>query len=279
MLPANQLDIANAADRDRAAVLLAEGHMIGHAVANIYVLGAHPAVDNVRAVNLLKGRPSDQVGSVTTRRDLVPRLFDWSALPDGLDRGRVLALMDALWALGPFGFRGPAAAQVPHHLSAHDGAARTVQLVLPGDRCPSNLFVARALELTGLDYLFGTSANRSHRVTGTGDEPPHYLAAALSDEFDSVPGFTLLRHADDVATARLYPLHRRMSTTVLSFHRLAPSDATDGRPRLIVERHGSLSVDVLRMIGHSFDLDFALGPRATSRLGERSYPSQLPRAA
>lgn len=279
MLPPNQLDITNAADRERAAHLLAEGRVIGHAVANIYVLGAHPAAEVVRAVNLLKGRPPDQVGAVTTTRELVPHLFDWSALPEGLDRETVLGLMDALWALGPFGFRGPAAAHVPDHLSAVDGDIATVQLVLPGDRCPSNLFVARALKLTGLDYLFGTSGNRSHRVTGMADEPPHYLADGLAAEFDGVPGFTLLRHADNVATGRQYPLHRRMSTTVLSFHRLSPRAANEARPRLIVERHGSLPVEVLRIVMQAVGLDFALGPRASQRLAERTYPSTLAHAA
>jgi hypothetical protein len=156
---------------------------------------------------------------------------------------------------------------------------RTVQVVLPGDRCPSNLFVARALQVTGLEYLFGTSGNRSHRVTGTPDEPPHYLADALAAEFATVPGFTLLRHADDAATARRYPLHRRMSTTVLSFHQVAPRIAGSSRPRLLVERHGSLSLEVLQLVIESFGLDFALGPKATQRLAERIYPSRLPRAA
>jgi hypothetical protein len=279
MLSANHLDIADATDRDRAAHLIAERRMIGHAVANIYVLGAHPDVEVVRAVNLLKGRPADQVGAVTTTRELVPQLFDWSALPDGIDRPTLLGLMDALWTLGPFGFRGPAAAHVPDHLSSRHGEVRTVQLVLPGERCPSNLFVARTLQLTGLEYLFGTSANRSHRVTGMPDEPPHYLSDALAAEFSTVPGFTLLRHADDMATAKRYPLHRRMSTTVLSFHQLAPQDAGSSRPRLVVDRHGSLPLDVLRLVLQSFSLDFVLGPKASQRLAERNYPSPLPRAA
>jgi hypothetical protein len=34
MLPANHLDIADAADRERAAHLIAERHVIGHAVAS-----------------------------------------------------------------------------------------------------------------------------------------------------------------------------------------------------------------------------------------------------
>ncbi len=279
MLPANHLDIANTADRERAAHLIAERKVIGHAVGNIYVLGAHPDAERVRAINLLKGRPSDQVGAITTTPELVPRLFEWSALPDGLDRETILRLMNALWALGPFGFRGPAAAHVPDHLSSSDGGVRTVQLVLPGDRCPSNMFVAHALYVTGLEYLFGTSGNRSHRVTGTTDEPPHYLADALAAEFATEPSFTVLRHRDDFATARRYPLHRRMSTTVLSFHRLAPQNSESPRPRLIVERHGSLPLGVLRLVMHSLDLDFSLGPKASQRLAERTYPAPLPLAA
>lgn len=276
MLPPHHLDITEAADRELAAHMIAEGRMIGHSAANIYVLGTHPAPQAVSALNLLKGRPSNQVGAVTTSRQLVPDLFDWSNLPDGLGRPTMLGLMDALWALGPFGFRGPAAVHIPDHLSSPDGAVRTVQVVLPGERCPSNLFVARALQVARLDYLFGTSANRSHRVTGTVDEPPHYLADALAAEFASVPGFTVLRHVDDAATDRRYPLHRRMSTTILSFHHLA---RTTPHPQLIVERHGSLPLPVLRDVMQSFGIDFALGPKATHRLAERTYAAPLSRAA
>src|SRR5262245_45717008 len=112
MTYATVLDIANPSDRDRAALALSNARIVGHAVANVYVLGAHPAARVVRHVNLIKGRPPDQVGSITTTRDLVPELFDWSRLPSGLEPETVLGLMDALWALGPFGFRGPAAAHL-----------------------------------------------------------------------------------------------------------------------------------------------------------------------
>src|SRR5215813_4584240 len=88
----SHLDISDPTHRAIAARALATGDVIGHAVANIYVLGAHPAAHIVRAVNLMKGRPPNQVGSVTTTRELVPNLFDWSRLPPGLTRDRMLRI-------------------------------------------------------------------------------------------------------------------------------------------------------------------------------------------
>jgi hypothetical protein len=62
------------------------GAVVGHAFGNVYVITTRPDADVVRGVNLMKGRPANQVGSLTTTRELVPALF---------------------------GFRGPAGAHIP----------------------------------------------------------------------------------------------------------------------------------------------------------------------
>jgi hypothetical protein len=268
------LDISDPTHRASAARALASGCTIGHAVANIYVLGAHPAPDVVRAVNLMKGRPPNQVGSVTTTRDLVPKLFDWSQLPSGLTRDRMLRIMDAFWSLGPFGFRGPAAEHIPDHLSQREGDLRTVQVVLAGARCPSNDFVARALGAAHVDFLFGTSGNRSRRVTGAADEPPHTTGDGMAAEFGGLSNFLLLRHLDDASVRWSYPLHRSMSTTLLAFHRLA-APREDGRPLLSIERHGSLHVDIVSEVLGSFGFGLQLAATARARLRERDFDHAL----
>jgi hypothetical protein len=272
------LDIEDPVDRAAAARALAEGRTIGHPVANIYVLSAHPAAQVVRAVNVMKGRPPHQVGSVSTTRNLVPRLFDWSRLPSGLTRDQVLRVMDALWSLGPFGFRGPAAEHIPDHLSHREGDMRTVQVVLPGFRCPSNDFVARALKVAQLEFVFGTSGNHSRHLTGALDEPTHHTADGMAEDFGEVSNFALLRHRDDTRVRQTYPLHRPMSTTLLAFHQLAPT-AAKGRPRLIVQRHGSLHVDIVAHVLQPFGLGLALAPGAHVRLRERGYDQRAVQAA
>lgn len=62
----------------------------------------------------------------------IPRAFDWSALPAGLSAAEMLGMLDALLALGPFGFRGPAAPDVPEHFTTLDGGVRTVTVVAAG---------------------------------------------------------------------------------------------------------------------------------------------------
>ena len=66
----------------------------------------------MRAVNTMKGRRPDQVGSIVTTPVHVPDVFDWSLLLPALTRGTVLAAIDLLLAAGPCGVRGPAAATV-----------------------------------------------------------------------------------------------------------------------------------------------------------------------
>jgi hypothetical protein len=95
--------------------------------------------------------------------------------------------MDALYGLGPFGFRGPAAAHVPDHLTQLDQGVRTTQVIAAGIRCPSNALFARAVADVRTHLLYTTSANRSRHVTGAVEEPAHWQAAGISADFVQVP--------------------------------------------------------------------------------------------
>jgi hypothetical protein len=252
------------ADRRTAALALARGGVLGYGFANFYGVTALPDAASVRAVNLLKGRPADQVGSITTTPSRLADAFDWSQLPVGLSRSHALAVMDAMLALGPFGFRGPAAAELPPHLAQCDGGVLTTQVITPGYACPSNAFVGLALQLVNADFLFITSANRSRNATGAAEEPAHYTASGLLQDFGDFPEFVLLQHRDEMEARSRYPAFAPMSTSILAFHRLAT--APSGVPALVLERHGSLSVDAVRQVLHPLGLDVALGPRGRTRL-------------
>ena len=214
------LDLSVAGDLDRAAQAILEGAIACHPFANFYVFGARPDESIVRYVNVIKGRPPEQTGSVVTTPDRMQPLFDWSRLPGGLDAERVIELMHALLELGPFGFRGPAAAHLPRHLTADDRGIRTVQVVNAGYTCPSNELYARVIERIPEDYLYGTSGNRSRHVTGADEEPVHHRLAPLQADFGRMPRFIMLRSADEREMLRRYQLHDPMSATLLSFHKL-----------------------------------------------------------
>jgi tRNA A37 threonylcarbamoyladenosine synthetase subunit TsaC/SUA5/YrdC len=259
----------SADDLADAAAVLAAGGVVGQGFGNFYVLTTRPDAATVRRINLLKGRPPDQVGSVVTTPLRIPLLFDWAALPDGLPGRVVRSLMDALFELGPFGFRGPAAAHVPDHLAQIDDRVRTTQVIAPGYACPSNRFLSRALDLVNGDLLYVTSANRSRHLTGAPDEPAHWRADGLRGEFGSDPGFVVLAHPDEAAARRRYPLHAPMSTTILAFHKVAH----DGQDvRLVVERHGSLPLEQLRSVVERVGFGLDTAPSAARRLELREYP-------
>jgi tRNA A37 threonylcarbamoyladenosine synthetase subunit TsaC/SUA5/YrdC len=267
--------LGDRADEDQVADRLAAGHLIGYGFGNIYALAARPEDEAVRSANVLKGRPRNQVGSIVTTPIRIPTAFDWSHQPRGLDRDAVLGLMDGLFALGPFGFRGPAADTVPAWLSQLSGGIRTTQVIAPGYGCPSNAFVAACLRRTGRGFLHITSANRSRHVSGSSEEPAHHHGDALASEFGGQARLPLLRHPDEQRARDRYPLHAPMSTTVLAFHRTA-GRGRDGRIRLIVERHGSLPVDQVERIVSPFGFGVVLGAGAGVRLPQRRYPSGCP---
>jgi hypothetical protein len=255
---------------DFAAHAVAANGVVTHGFANFYAIVARPDRDVVVGINRMKGRPDTQVGSVTTTPIRIPHLFDWSKLPAGLNPHKVLSLMDQLLELGPFGFRGPAASGVWDHLTSIEDGVRTTQVIAPGYSCYSNKFLARSMDLIGEDYLYITSANRSRHVTGAADEPAHYRGSDIKAEFQGQEGFVVLRHPDELEAQRRYPLFSPMSTTIIAFHKLG-KPTPGGRPRLFVERHGSLHVDDLRPFVERIGFGLELGPKAQTRLTERHY--------
>jgi tRNA A37 threonylcarbamoyladenosine synthetase subunit TsaC/SUA5/YrdC len=235
------LDLADPRDRMFAARATAAGAALFYSFANFCAIAAHPHLESVRRVNLLKGRPAGQVGGVSTTRARVETLFDWDVLPAGLTRERVRALIDDFYERGPMGFRGPAAPQIPDHLASDDAGVRTTQIIAPGYRCPSNELIDEVLELIGEDLVFITSANVSSTLTGTLEAAPYDLAGVQRD-FGDRDGIVLIGHRNEPAARAAYPEHLPMSTS------------------------GSLDAERVREIvdGHGFG--FALGERARERL-------------
>jgi hypothetical protein len=252
-----------------SARAMALGGIACYPFANFYVFSARPAEALLRYVNVVKGRPPLQTGSVVTTPERIDALFDWRQLPPGVDADRVRNLIRGLIELGPFGFRGPAASHLPPYLTADDGGVRTVQVVSPGTACPSNQLYARVLEAIPEGYLYGTSANRSRQLTGADDEPVHYRLGPLQADFGRTPGFFMVGAGDECAMRQRYPLHAQMSATLLSFHKLGPSDGQP--PRLVVERYGSLDLDTLRDLAAQVGLGLWLAPTAARRLRQRDY--------
>jgi tRNA A37 threonylcarbamoyladenosine synthetase subunit TsaC/SUA5/YrdC len=245
------LNLSIASDRRAAARATAGGAALFYGFGNFYALAARPDHASVMRINRLKGRPPAQAGSVTSDPSRMALAFDWNRV--GVEPEILLSLMADFMALGPIGFRGPAAAGVPDHLTVMDGMVRTVQHISPGVRCRSNALVRETLELTGEDMLFVTSANRSSHVT-------HNQMAAIRAEFGERRDVVMIGHEDEAANRRAYPRHLPCSTSVVSFHR-AVRDG--GRPALVLERHGSLGVDDVREVlaRHGFGLVIAPGAR------------------
>jgi 2-isopropylmalate synthase len=257
------LDLSDASHRSLAAQATSLGAALFYSFGNFCAIAAHPDHRSVVRVNLLKGRPENQIGSITTTRNRFERLFDWALVPEPLSRERVLELMDAFYELGPMGFRGPAVHGVPGHLTSLDGTIRTTQLIGPGYRCPSDALLDEALALTGGDYLFITSANVSSGVTGR-VEPAHYDLRGMQEDFGDADGIVLVGHRDEGPVRASYPLHLPMSTSILAFHRVLSDD--DGRPSLVLERQGSLAADDVREILARFGFGLVLAPGALERL-------------
>ncbi|MCM3660369.1 hypothetical protein M3148_05080 [Georgenia satyanarayanai] len=261
---AARLRIGDAHDVESAARALASGAFVVHVFANLYALTTRGDAPTVHAANEFKGRRPGQVGSVTTTPARLTGLVDLARLPGGLRADDVLGAVDELLCLGPLGFRAPAAAHVPDHLTARDDAGRWVQVIVPGYRCPSNVFLARSLRLCATDHLHITSANRSHHLTGAEEEPPHHRASAIRDELGADPRVVVLEHDDEAAALLQYPQHAPMSTTVLGLRPGLP-----GRT-LTLERLGSLPADAVRTVLARHGLTLAV-PTGLRPLTQRVY--------
>src|SRR5690242_2845654 len=191
------LDIADLADRTRAAEATAEGAALFYAFGNFCALAAKPDLESLHAMNALKGRPRDQVGSVTTTPERAKKVFDWDKV--SLPWSALVAVMSDLQALGPIGFRGPASEHLPAHLTQRG----TVQLISPGDRCPSNALVGEVLDLIGEDILYITSANTSSHVSKQ-IEAAHYEMRQIQKEFGHRDDVVLIGHRNERANRREY---------------------------------------------------------------------------
>jgi hypothetical protein len=214
-----------------------------------------------------------QVGSITTTREHTPDLFDWHQLPKGLRKEQVLALIDAFYDMGPFGFRGPAAQHIPDHLaSIAEHGIRTTQLIASGYHCPSNRFLQRALAHVEENYLFITSANISSHLTGQ-EEPAHDEMREIQRAFECHKGIVMMRHPDEEEARARYPEYAPMSTSILGFYELHTDER--GRPALMIERHGSLPLNKIAEVLDDFGFGYVLGPKAQTRLAQREYAHGL----
>lgn len=264
----DRLVLDRPADARRAATLLAAGRPVAHGFGPIYALTARG--DAVRRLNALKGRPLDQTGSVTAPTGRVLDAFDLAALPSGVSRALVRDVVQAFGALGPFGFRGPAAGHVPAGLTAPDRGRVTTQVIVPGDGCPSQAFLAAASDAVGGTTLVVTSANRSRHVTGAPDAPVHWRAAGLRAELGGA-ALVVLEHADDAVARARFARHLPVSTTILALHR---AERSHGRVHLVLERHGSLHADDVAAVLRGLGVGLTLGPRASTRLAPRVYEGE-----
>ena len=123
--PTGELTIDAPRDRATAAHPVADGGIVAQAFANFYVITTRGDAETVRRVNVMKGRPPGQVGSITGPPAAIWEAWDLDRLPDGLPPRAVRTLVDTFFGLGPFGFRGPAAAAVPPHLTFPEGDITT----------------------------------------------------------------------------------------------------------------------------------------------------------
>ena len=220
------LDIADLAQRREAAEAAAEGAALFYAFGNFCALAAKPDLESLRAMNRLKGRPLDQVGSVTTTPERGKNVFDWDQVQ--LPWSALVATMADLQMLGPIGFRGPAAASIPDHLTVTDHGVRTVQLISPGDECPSNALVGEVLDLIGEEILYITSANTSSHVSKQ-VEAAHFEMRAIQREFGQRGDVALIGHRNERANRRRYPHHLPCSTSIVAFHQGASCSSGSAR--------------------------------------------------
>ena len=161
-------------------------------------------------------------------------------------------------ALGPIGFRGPASALVPEHLTVVDARHPHRPADLARRRCRSNDARRRDPRPHRRGLLFITSANTSSNVSGQA-EAAHCEMRAIRDEFGHRPEAVLIGHADEHANRRMYPYHLPCSTSIVAFH----------RGTLVLERHGSLGIERRAGGRRRHGLDLAIAPGAHERLPVR----------
>jgi hypothetical protein len=143
-----------------------------------------------------------------------------------------------------------------------DRDIRTVQHISPGVRCRSNALVGDVLDMIGEDVLVITSANSSDQRS----QAAHSEMREVRREFGHRRDVVLIGHQDEAANRAFYPNHLPCSTSILSFHR---DVGEDGRPALLLERHGSLDVDYIRAAAARHGYGVAIAPGAHERVPVR----------
>ena len=259
------LSLSVSSDRRAAARATAGGAALFYGFGNFCALAALPDRPSVLRINRLKGRPPAQPGSVTSDPQRMALAFDWSRIPRHFEPELLISMMADFQALGPIGFRGPAAAIVPDHLTVAEGGMRTVQHISAGVRCRSNALMREVLELTGDDLLFVTSANGSSHRSGQ-LEAAHYEMEAIRAEFAHRRDVVMIGHGDETANRLTYPRHLPCSTSIVAFHR----DVREGsRPALVLERHGSLGIEDAREVARRHGYGLVVAPSAHVRVPVR----------
>jgi tRNA A37 threonylcarbamoyladenosine synthetase subunit TsaC/SUA5/YrdC len=263
------LSLSLASDRRAAARATAGGAALFYGFGNFCALAAMPDRTSVLRVNRLKGRSLRQAGSVTSDPARMQLAFDWAKLPRDFEPEALLAMMTEFQALVPIGFRGPAARSVPDHLAVTENGIRTVQHISPGVRCRSNALVREILDLTEEHFLFITSANRSGH-----DSAAHYEMDEVRREFGHRRDVVMIGHDDEAANRAYYTRHLPCSTSIVSFHRTL---SEDGRPAVLLERHGSLGIDEIRTVADRHGFGLQIAPSARERIPVRGAggPQQL----
>lgn len=266
----HHLNLSRSEDRHFAAHALALGIPVFHGFGNFYALTFYPHEEVIRSVNAAKGRPIDQLASITTTKEYLEKLFDFQKLPSGFTHKQIIAMIHAFFELGPFGFRGPAANSIERYLTKEIDGKKTIQVIAPGYHCLSNELLKEALHQAGLSYLAATSPNISRNVTGV-EEPAHFRLKAIKKDFGGKePGFVMVGHQSESKVKKMHPIHDPMSTSIISFDREYPLQ--DGKPVVTIERHGSLALPRIVEILNKLGIGYVLGSSATQRLLMRKYP-------
>ena len=131
-----------------------------------------------------------------------------------------------------------------------------MQLITPGDVCPSNALVADILDLIGEDILSITSAKVEPR---SADEAAHFEIREIQREFGHRDDVVLIGHRNERAIRRRYPRHRPCSTSIVAFH----------EGHLVLERLGSLDALTILEVAVRHGLTLSIGEGAGLPVPER----------
>lgn len=263
--------LSNPKHQETAAKALSlRAPMIYH-FGNFIAIASHPNKQAVQYVNSTKGRDKNQVGSITTTKKYLQELFDWSKVPKIIDKKKLLAFIDELGELGPFGFRGPATNKIPKHLSRVEDGINTVQIIMPGWKCPSNNLIEKILKTIKKKFLYATSPNLSHHLTGKKEESAHYRIHEIQKDFGDTPGYFIISQEHEDHIQEHYPNHEPMSTSIIAFHKAI--EDKDGNPCLTLERHGSLHVREITKIARRHGFVITKSETAKKRLLKKYYLS------